>query len=207
MGAIPLDKFNLNRFWEKTPTPLKYILIFAVFIVVSYFLISKRMDNNHIEEIDHMKRGIVATYELIDNFEEFRTEQDAYNEEILDYLYNLHNLVEDLNATTNRKLDMILSAGSSNTDDIIEKLDLLNESFERLSRAYSPNRIEKPNLDDNRARKNYEFRPEVTPLNDDGTPVKDENGRTIYGWDKDGNPVYEPQIGVRNVRDTTDNRY
>lgn len=202
MGVIPFDKFNLNRFWEKTPTTLKYILTFAIFIVISYFLISKRMDNNHSEEIAQMKRGITATYELIDNFEEFRTEQDAYNEEILDYLYNLHNLVEDLNATTNRKLDMILSAGSTNTDDIIEKLDLLNESFERLSRAYSPNRIETPNLDDNRAKKNYEFSgAQIIPVDEDGNPLKDENGRTIYGWDKDGNPVYDLKISVR--RDTS----
>ena len=163
MGVIPFDKFNLNRFWEKTPTTLKYILTFAIFIVVSYFLISKRMDNNHSAEIAQMKRGIVATYELIDNFEEFRNEQDQYNEEILDYLYNLHSLVEDLNATTNRKLDMILSAGSSNTDDIIEKLDLLNESFERLSKAYSPNRIETPNLDDNKAKKTMNLERRLFP--------------------------------------------
>jgi hypothetical protein len=197
MGAIPLDKFNLNRFWEKTPTPLKYILIFAVFIVVSYFLFSKRMDNNHSAEIAQMKRGIVATYELIDNFEEFRSEQDAYNEEILDYLYNLHSLVEDLNATTNRKLDMILSAGSTNTDDILEKLDLLNESFERISKAYAPNRIETPNLDDNKGKRDYQFEGYIQPVNDDGTPLVDEEtGKTIYRWDKDGNPLFEPDFSI-----------
>jgi uncharacterized coiled-coil DUF342 family protein len=201
MGAIPFDKFNLNRFWEKTPTPLKYILIFAVFIVVSYFLISKRMDNNHSAELDQMRRGMIATYELIDNFEEFRKEQDDYNEEILDYLYNLHNLVEDLNATTNRKLDMILSAGNTNADDIIEKLDLLNESFERLSKAYSPNRIEKPNLDDNRANKNYEGVLEAIPIDEDGNQIRDEDGRLIFGWDANGKPIYQPSISVR--RDTS----
>ena len=197
MGVIPLDKFNLNRFWEKTPTTLKYILTFAIFIVISYFLISKRMDNNHSAELDQMKRGIVATYELIDNFEEFRTEQDAYNEEILDYLYNLHALVQDLNATTNRKLDMILSAGSDNTGDILEKLDLLNESFERLSKAYSPNRIETPNLDDNRARRDYQYGAEVIPIDENGNQLRDEEGNLIYGWDKDGKPVYQPTISVR----------
>jgi hypothetical protein len=197
MGIIPFDKFNLNRFWEKTPTPLKYILIFAIFIVVSYFLISKRMDNNHISEIDHMKRGIIATYELIDNFEEFRTEQDQYNEEILDYLYNLHNLVEDLNATTNRKLDMILSAGSTNADDIIEKLDLLNESFERLSKAYSPNRIQTPNLDDNKAKKNYESEFGIIPVDENGNQLRDEEGNLIYGLDSNGNPIYQPTISVK----------
>jgi len=173
MGAIPLDKFNLNRFWEKTPNALKYILIFAIFIVVSYFLISKRLDANHVAEIDQMKRGIVATYELIDNFDEFRSEQDQYNKEILDYLHNLHALVEDLNATTNRKLDMILSSGNSNADDIVEKIMLLNESFERLSRAYQPN-IEKPNLNDNKPKKDYQF--QAIQLDENNNPVDTTSG-------------------------------
>ena len=84
MGAIPLDKFNLNRFWEKTPTPLKYILIFAILLATSYFIFSKKMDDNHVVELDSMKRGIAATYELIDNFEEFRKEQDDYNKEVFE---------------------------------------------------------------------------------------------------------------------------
>jgi hypothetical protein len=170
MAIIPLDRFSVNRFWEKTPTTLKYILIFAIFIVVSYFLFSKRMDDNHIKEIDTMKRGIVATYELIDNFEKFRLEQDQYNKEILDYLQNLHALIEDLNATTNRKLDMILNSEDQNSEEIIEKILLLNESFERLSKAYTRN-PEVPNLDDNKTKKDYLFDIEMIPV--------DENGNTI----------------------------
>lgn len=203
MGAIPLEKFNLNRFWEKTPTPLKYILIFALFAVISYFFISKRMDENHAGEIAHMRQGIVATYELIDNFEEFRTEQDSYNKEILDYLYNLHTLVEDLNATTNRKLDMILSSGNTNADDIIDKIELLNESFERLSKAYQPN-IERPNLNDNKAKKNYDVGIEVVPIDENGDPITDDKGRPIYGWDKNGDPIYIPPS---SSKDTTFEEY
>jgi len=156
MTTIPLEKFNLNRFWEKTPTALKYILIFALFVVVSYFLFSKRMDDNSMKQIEQMKTGITATYELIDNFEDFRKEQDRYNKEILDYLHNLHALVEDLNSNTNRKLDMILTVGgkSANQEVLIEKILLLNESFERLSKAYQSN-LEKPNLEDNKVKKNY----------------------------------------------------
>lgn len=168
MASIPLDKFNLNRFWEKTPTALKYILVFAIFVVVSYFLFSKRMDDNHIREIEQMKTGITATYELIDNFEEFRREQDSYNKEILEYLNNLHALVEDLNATTNRKLDMILNSGDQNADQIIEKILLLNESFERLSKAYTKE-VERPNLDDNKVKKDYNF--EFVPLDENNNPI------------------------------------
>lgn len=178
MGIIPLDKLNLNRFWEKTPTPLKYILIFAILIATTYFIFSRRMDENHVKQIDTMKRGIVATYELIDNFEEFRTEQDVYNKEVLKYLNNLHELVEELNAATNRKFDMILKSGResrSDTEHIIEKILLLNESFEKLSEIYQEN-LESPNLNDNKAKKTYDPEVEiyVKPLDSIGKRTKSQ---------------------------------
>jgi len=184
MATVPLEKFNLNRFWEKTPTALKYVLIFAIFLITAYFLFSKRMDDNHLREIEQMKVGITATYELIDNFEEFRREQDSYNKEVLEYLNNLHALVEDLNATTNRKLDMILSAGGQNSQDIIDKILLLNESFERLSKAYQSN-IENPNLDDNKVKRNYQFDPQIVPIDENGKELKD--------------PQKDPSIQVRKI--------
>jgi len=184
MATVPLEKFNLNRFWEKTPTALKYVLIFAIFLITAYFLFSKRMDDNHLREIEQMKVGITATYELIDNFEEFRREQDSYNKEVLEYLNNLHALVEDLNATTNRKLDMILSAGGQNSQDIIDKILLLNESFERLSKAYQSN-IENPNLDDNKVKRNYQFDTQIIPIDENGKELKD--------------PQKDPSIQVRKI--------
>ncbi|NMC60445.1 MAG: hypothetical protein GYA51_13830 [Candidatus Methanofastidiosa archaeon] len=146
MASIPLEKFNLNRFWEKTPLVLKYVLVFAVLLATMYFVVSKRMDDNHVKEIEQMKIGINATYELIDNFEDFRRDQDAYNKEVLTYLKNLHALVEELNQTTNRKFDMILKSGNKNADDIIEKIMLLNESFEKISKAYNGS-ITTPTID------------------------------------------------------------
>jgi hypothetical protein len=161
MTAIPLEKFNINRFWEKTPTVLKYILVFAIFIVVSYFLFSKRMDDNHVREIATMKTGIAATYELIDNFDNFRMEQDKYNNEILEYLNNLQVLVEELNINTNKKLDMILNSGDANSEHIIEKIMLLNESYEKLLKAYSKD-IEKPRIG----------AVEFIPLDKNNNPIK-----------------------------------
>lgn len=178
MAVIPLDNFNLNRFWERTPTPLKYVLIFALLIATSYFVFSKKMTDTHVTELATMKQGIVATYQLIDNFEEFRKEQDTYNKEVVSYLENLHDLVEELNTTTNRKFDMILKSGNKNTDDIVEKILLLNESFEKISKVYQEN-IEAPDLNNNKP-KDYSI--QVIPKNSGGeaytTPV-----------DKDGNPT------------------
>lgn len=168
MPTIPLEKFNINRFWEKTPTVLKYILVFAIFIVVSYFLFSKRMDDNHVNEIETMKVGIKATYELIENFDNFRLEQDKYNQEILEYLNNLHTLVEELNENTNRKLDMILNSGDANADQIIEKIMLLNESYEKLLKAYSTD-VKTPGVS----------QAEFIPVDEHGNPIiiiKDSHG-------------------------------
>ena len=134
---IPVDvKFNVNDFWSKTPTPLKYILIFVIFIATAYFIFSKKMDESKVKELSQMKIGISATYKLIDNFEQFRKEQDEYNKEVITYLKNLHALVEDLNESTNRKFDMILKSGHNNADQIIDKITLLNESFSKISKIY-----------------------------------------------------------------------
>lgn len=149
MGLIPLDKFSINRFWEKTPTPLKYILIFSTFIVITYFFVSKRIYTNQTLQIEKIDESITITYELIDSFEEFRIEQDQYNKEILIYVKNLHSLLSELNETTNRKFNMLLKSGNQNADVIVEKIMLLNESFERLTKAYTPE-IERPNLNDNK---------------------------------------------------------
>jgi tRNA nucleotidyltransferase/poly(A) polymerase len=139
MINVSLDKLNLNKFWEKTPTPLKYILVFVIFLTVSYFLISKNVEDASVKELESMQAGIKATYELVDNFEKFKEEQTAYNEQILDYIHDLHTLVQELNTNTNRKLDMILSSGNVNAKDILEKIQLLNETFEKLSKVYQNN--------------------------------------------------------------------
>jgi hypothetical protein len=139
MINFTLDKFSINKFWEKTPTPLKYILVFVLFLTVSYFLISKNVEDASVKELDAMKSGITATYELVDNFEKFKEEQTAYNEQILEYIHDLHTLVQELNTNTNRKLDIILSSGNVNAKDILEKIQLLNETFEKLSKVYQNN--------------------------------------------------------------------
>jgi len=211
MGVIPLDKFNLNRFWEKTPTPLKYILIFAILLATSYFIFAKKMDDNHLTELDSMKRGITATYELIDSFEEFRKEQDSYNKEVIAYLYDLHDLVDELNTSTNRKLDMILNSGNSNSDQIIEKILLLNESFDKLSEIYKDD-LEAPNLEDNKApKKDYTFKATAIPISDEGYAL-DEKGNKQYDehgvirWDENGNRISNTgqplKIGVRKIEGT-----
>ena len=144
MGVIKVEKFNLNNFYEKTPQPLKYILVISLIIVGSYFLFSRKVSDGQIKQLDKIEQSIETTYELINRFDDFKSEQYIYNENILDYLKDLYTLVKELNENTNRKFDLLLEAGGQNTNDIIERLILLNESFGKLQRAYTPEEL-RPN--------------------------------------------------------------
>jgi len=54
---------------------------------------------------------------------------------------------------------MIISAGGKNSKDIIDKILLLNESFEKLSKAYHQQNIEVPKLEDKKI--NYQKSEEI----------------------------------------------
>ena len=144
MGVVQIEKFNLNNFYEKTPKPLKYILVISLIIVGSYFLFSRKVSTGQIKELAKIEQSIETTYDLINRFDEFKTAQYIYNTEVLSYLKSLYTLVEELNENTNRKFDLLLAAGGENTEDIIQRLVLLNESFEKLQRAYTPEELETP---------------------------------------------------------------
>jgi len=136
---IPLAKFSINRFWEKTPNALKYILVLSIVCATMYFVFMKKVYSGQTSELNKLVENIEVTYKLIDNFEKFKTSQNTYNEELLKYMNNLYSLVQELNENTNKKLDIIIGSGSKNKEDIIEKIILLNESFEKLSKVYQDN--------------------------------------------------------------------
>jgi len=164
MAIIQFEKFNLNNFYEKTPRPLKYILVISLIIVGSYFLFSKKVTTGQVEQLSKIEQSIETTYNLIDKFDEFRTAQYIYNAEILDYLTNIYKLVEELNENTNKKLDLILSQEGANTDQILSQLVLLNETYEKLREAYTPDELEKPTV--------YVGDPEIIPLDKKGNEVR-----------------------------------
>ena len=137
MALVPVDKFNINKFWEKTPTALKYLLIIAMIVAGSYYLFSKTISVGQIKELNKIEESINTTYNLINQFQEFERSQYAYNTQTLTYLKNIYTLVEELNDNTNRKFDILLQSGGKNTDQIIEKIQMLNESFQKLSKAYA----------------------------------------------------------------------
>ena len=165
MALIQFEKFNLNTFYEKTPVALKYILVLSLIIVGSYFLFSKKISESQVQQIAKIEQSIETTYDLINRFDEFRTAQYIYNTEILDNLKSLYTLVEELNENTNRKFDLILSIGGKNTNDIVERLIMLNESFEKLQKAYTPEELKAPTNPN-------EYKSPETPVNKNPKELK-----------------------------------
>lgn len=162
MAPVQFEKFNINSFYEKTPTALKYILVISVIIVGSYFLYAKKLDKSDVKQLDKIEESIETTYTLITRFDDFRKTQYIFNEQMLNYMEDLYTLVEELNETTNRKLDLILEAGGTNTEDIIKRLELLNETYDKLRKAYTPKEFKEPS---------YDGEAVIIPLDENGNPI------------------------------------
>lgn len=141
MAFIEFEKFNFNQFYDKTPSALKYILVISLIIVGSYFLWATKIDNSEERQIDKIEESIQTTYVIINQFEKFKGAQLEYNKKLLNYLEDIYTIVEELNESTNRKFDLLLKQGGSNTEEIIERLTLLNESFDKLQKAYTPREL------------------------------------------------------------------
>jgi hypothetical protein len=142
MPKLEFTKFNLNRFWESTPTPLKYLLLIAVIVAASYFLFSKKVDSTSVKELAKMEQGIETTYQLVDKFDAFQKFQTQYNDEVIIDIKNIYALVTELNDNVNTKFNYLIKNSGKYNQDLIDKLDLLNQSFEKLSKAYQPGKTD-----------------------------------------------------------------
>jgi len=140
MGVISTKPIDINRFWEKTPTTLKFVLLMAIIVACSYFLVSRKVDNSQVKELTKIEQGIDVTYDLVKRFELYQT-----NEQTLTDVKNIYVLVQELNSNMNSKLDFMIKNSGKYNQDLVDKLILLNQSFEKLSKAYQPTeKIEMP---------------------------------------------------------------
>lgn len=135
VSTKPVD---LNKFWEKTPTPLKYLLIIALIVGSSYFFISKKVDNSQIKELAKIEQGIEVTYQLVETFDTYQKIQTQYNQQMISDISKLYTLVQELNDNVNTKFNYLIKNSGKYNQDLTDKLLLLNESFEKLSKAYQP---------------------------------------------------------------------
>ena len=173
MGVVPMDKFNLNSFYEKTPTALKYILVISLIVVGSYFLFSRKVSKGQDKELAKIEQTIETTYSLLDRFDDFESAQYQYNKETMSYLKNIYTLVEELNENTNKKFDLLLKQGGTNQAQLLQQLTLLNESYEKLTEAYTPEPFEKPVIEDPREGGEYKYRGdvEIYPVDEFGNRI------------------------------------
>jgi hypothetical protein len=143
MSVISTKPVDVNKFWEKTPTPLKYLLLIAVIVAGSYFLFSKKIDSSQIKELNKIEQGIEVTYQLVDKFDAFQKFQTQYNDEVIVDIRNIYSLVTELNDNINTKFNYLIKNSGKYNQDLIDKLDLLNQSFDKLSKAYQPTNTNK----------------------------------------------------------------
>jgi len=146
MGFDFKTNLDLNKFWDKTPTVLKYVLLICVIVAGSYFLFSRKIDTSQLKELDKIQQGIEVTYQLVDKFESFQRFQNEYNDEIIKDVRNIYILITELNSNINSKFNYLIENSGEENKDLLDKLDILNESFERLSNAYKPEKIEPKEL-------------------------------------------------------------
>lgn len=144
MAIIASKPLDINKFWEKTPQPLKYLLLISLIVGASYFLVSRKVDVNQVKELTKIEAGIEVTYDLVQRFEAYQLSQSDYNKQVIEDISNIYTLITELNISVNRKFDYLIENGGDNNKDLLDKLDLLNESFDKLSKAYQPK--EKPEL-------------------------------------------------------------
>ncbi len=78
------------------------------------------------------------TYDLVNRFQTYQTAQNKYNEQILLDIKNIYTLVQELNSNINTKFDYIVKSSGKYNQELIDKMILLNQSFEKLSKAYEP---------------------------------------------------------------------
>lgn len=141
---VNTENFSINRFWEKTPTPLKYILLLTIIIASSYFLVTRKINNN---EINKIEKGTDNMYEFIRSFEQYQVNQNAFNEHAISNIKNIYSLLNELNNNENLKIDYVIQSSNIKSDkNLIDKINLLNKSSEQLLEAYKFIEINNTNI-------------------------------------------------------------
>jgi thiamine biosynthesis lipoprotein ApbE len=135
INTKPLD---LNKIWAQTPIPLKYLLIGAIMMITSYMLLIRKNEVVQLKELQKIEQHIETTFEVIDKFEDFQNTQLKYNEINNNNVENLHTLVLELNDNVNTKFNYVVLTNGKYNKDIVDKFDLINKSFDKLSKAYEP---------------------------------------------------------------------
>lgn len=135
MASVQFEKFNINKFWKDTPTVLKYILSITIIIVGSYFLLSKKVSTSQIDKLVKVEQSIENTYILMERFDNYRLTQYTYNIEHINALDKIYGLIENLNYTTNDRIDAAIATGKYDIDKLVEHMIVLNQTIENMQKT------------------------------------------------------------------------
>lgn len=135
INTKPLD---LNRIWEKTPIPLKYLLIGAIMMVTSYMLLIRKNEAVQLKELQKVEQHVETTFKAIEKFEDFQNIQIEYNETNNTNIEHLHTLILELNDEVSMKFNYLILTNGKYDKNTVDKFELIDKSFDKLSKAYEP---------------------------------------------------------------------
>lgn len=135
LNTKPLD---LNKIWDKTPVPLKYLVIGAIMMLSSYMLLIRKNEAVQLKELQRIEEHIETTFKIIEKVEDFQTAQLEYNETNNVNIENLYTLILELNDNVNTKFNYIILTNGKYDKNTADKFDLINSTFNKLIDAYSP---------------------------------------------------------------------
>lgn len=129
--------FDLNKFWEKTPTILKYLLLSSIIFVAAYILFSRTGTTIEINRLRNIQQSVDNIYVIVENFETFQTYQMEFNKSTLQDIQNLHKIIIELNYITGRKFGYIINETNETDQQLKQKMELLDSYLIKLIDAYS----------------------------------------------------------------------
>lgn len=136
--GIKTKDIDVNRFWETTPTALKYLFLIAVIIVGLYFLFSRKIDNSQVKELDKIEQNIEVTYHLVEKFQSFQSSQLIFNEQVKNDMSRIYTLVYNLNSNVNTQFDYVIKSLGKNNSMLNETNILLKQNSEMLIKSNQP---------------------------------------------------------------------
>jgi len=129
---------DVIKIWNQIPSFLRYLLLVAIIVGCSYLLFSRRVTFKEIQQLQKNDTALMAPYTLVNKFEKWQQIQLEINDKNLKNIDNIYTLINELNENVNKKFDYVLKDSRLRTNnDLKEKIDLLNDSYEKLLKAYA----------------------------------------------------------------------
>lgn len=137
MALIDGAKIDINKFWAKTPTPLKYILLISLIIFLGYAGYSRLSYQNELDQIKEIKQNIQTTYQIVNDFGKYKEQQIEFNNNVVTDIHNIKKVIVEMNYIIDQKNQLLADEKHKNNKNIKEQIALLNHYLDKLTAAYN----------------------------------------------------------------------